>query len=64
MFTLLKRLSRFEIRADAKIERFLFHHHFLGFLIIFIGLPIITLIAVCLFTAAVAFPIGFFFNLI
>ena len=60
MFTLLKRLSRFEIRADAKIERFLFHHHFLGFLIIFIGIPLVTLLAVCLFTAAVVLPISFF----
>ena len=39
MSTLLKRLSRFEIRADAEIERFLFHHHFLGFLMIFIWHP-------------------------
>ena len=45
---------------DNAMERFLFHHHILGFLVIFIGIPLITLAAVCLFTAAIVFPLGVF----
>ena len=59
MSTLLKQLSRLEIRADTEIERFLFHHRLMGFLMIFIGIPMITLLAVCLFTAVITVPIGF-----
>ncbi len=62
MFTLLKRLSRFEIRVDTEIERFLFHHRLMGFLMIFIGIPMITLLAVCLFAAVIAFPLSLLFS--
>ena len=58
--SLLKRLSQFEARMDNTMEKFLFHHRILGFLIIFIGIPLVTLLAVCLFTAAVVLPISFF----
>ena len=64
MAMFLKRLSRFEHRMDNAMEKFLFHHRFFGGLVILIGLPLITLIAVCLFTAAIAFPIGLFFGLV
>ena len=60
MVMLLKRLSRLEAQMDNAMERFLFHHHILGFLVIFIGIPLITLAAVCLFTAAIVFPLGAF----
>ena len=48
MAMLLKRLSRLEAQMDNAIEKFLFHHHVWGFLMIFIGIPLITLTAVCL----------------
>ena len=47
MAMLLKRLSRLEAQMDNAIEKFLFHHHVWGFLMIFIGIPLITLTAVC-----------------
>lgn len=42
MFTLIKSVSRFENHIDASIEKFIFHHKFLGFLMIFIGMPLVT----------------------
>ena len=53
MAMLLKRLSRLEAQMDNAIEKFLFHHHVWGFLT-----------AVCLFTAAIVFPLGVFSGLI
>ena len=60
MDMLYKPHSRIEAQMHNQIERFLFHHHILGFLVIFIGIPLITLAAVCLFTAAIVFPLGVF----
>ena len=40
MLTFMKRVSRFENHIDTSIERFLFHHKFLGFIFIFIGIPL------------------------
>ena len=64
MAMLLKRLSRLEAQMDNAIENVLFHHHVWGFLMIFIGIPLITLTAVCLFTTAIVFPLGVFSGLI
>ena len=36
LITLRKRVSRFENRMDAAMERFMFHHRFLGFFMVFI----------------------------
>ena len=47
---LKKRVSRFENHVDAAMEKFLFHHRLLGFLIIFIGMPLVTLAAVCIYS--------------
>ena len=59
MFALIKRFSCFEKHFDSAIEKFISHHRFLGFLLIFIGIPLITSAAVCLCTAIIAFPIAF-----
>ena len=58
MFTLIKSVSRFENHIDASIEKFIFHHKFLGFLMIFIGMPLVTLAAVCVCTTIIAFLFG------
>ena len=58
MSELKKRLSRFENRMDTAMERFVFHHRVLGYLMIFIGMPAATLAAVCACTALVAVPIA------
>lgn len=46
-------------RADACLEEFVFHHRFLGLLMIFIGMPLITLLAVCICTMIIALPLAF-----
>lgn len=62
MFTLIKRVSRFENRIDTSLEKFVFHHQFLGFFMIFVGMPLVTLAAVCICTAMIALPIAFLFG--
>ena len=62
MLTFMKRVSRFENHIDTSIERFLFHHKFLGFIFIFIGIPLVTLAAVCICTTAIVLPIAFIFG--
>lgn len=56
MFAFMKRVSRFEKQMDASMERFLFHHRIWGFFIVFIGMPMITLAAVCACTTIIALP--------
>ncbi len=62
MFTLIKRISRFENHMDASIERFIFRHKFWGFIIIFIGIPFVTLAAVCICTTIIALSFAFIFG--
>lgn len=61
MFTFFKRVSRFENRIDTSLEKFVFHHQFLGFFMIFVGMPLVTLAAVCECTTILALPIAFLF---
>ena len=51
---------RFEQRFDAKAERFIWHHPLLGFISIFVGMPLLVLACVCISTIAIAFPTGRF----
>ena len=62
MSAFIKRVSRFENRMDALMERFIFHHKLLGFLLIFIGMPFITLAAVCVCTMLIVLPIALLFG--
>lgn len=62
MFTFIKRISRFERHMDDSIEKFVFHHQFLGFCMIFIGMPLATLAAVCVCAAMITLPIAFLFG--
>ena len=41
---------RFEQRFDAKAERFIWHHPLLGFISIFVGMPLLVLACVCIST--------------
>ena len=47
MFTLIQRVSCFERQMDTRMEKFIVHHPFWGMFLIFIGLPLVTLAAVC-----------------
>lgn len=62
MFTFIKRISRFENHIDVAIERFIFRHKFWGFIIIFIGIPFVTLAAVCICTTIITLPFAFMFG--
>ncbi len=62
MFALMKRVSRIENRIDASIEKFVFRHRVLGFLLIFIGTPLATLAAVCAGTALITLPLALIFG--
>lgn len=62
MFTFIKRVSRFENRIDTSLEKFVFHHQFLGFFMIFVGMPLVTLAAVCVCTTILALLIAFLFG--
>ena len=62
MFGFIKRVSRFENHIDALIERFVFHHKVLGFLMIFVGMPLVTLAAVCVCTTIITLPMAFLFD--
>lgn len=62
MFALMKRVSRIENRIDTSIEKFVFRHRVLGFLLIIIGTPMVTLAAVCIGTAAITLPLALVFG--
>ena len=62
MFALRNRISRLETRIDAWLETFLFHHRFWGLVMIFLGVPLVTLAAVCACTAAAVLPIALLFG--
>lgn len=62
MFMLVKRVSRFENYIDAAMEKFLFQHRLLGIFMIFIGIPLVTLAAVCVCTTMITLPIAFMFG--
>ena len=48
---------RFEQRFDAKAECFIWHHPLLGFISIFVGMPLLVLACVCISTIVIAFPL-------
>lgn len=62
MFTFRKRVSRFENHVDDAMDKFMFHHKFLGLLMIFIGMPLAILTAVCVCTTMITLLITFLFG--
>ena len=59
MSTVRKRISRVENHMDAAMETFIFQRKLLVFFIIFVGMPLVTLAAVCVGTTVIAVPIAF-----
>ena len=49
---------RFEQRFDEKAELFIWHHPLLGFISIFVGMPLLVLACVCISTIVIAFPMA------
>ncbi len=62
MTAILKSFHRFEEKFDKQAERFAFHHPFLSFLIMFIGMPIFILLSVSLCTTLIALPMALIFG--
>ena len=62
MVALKKRISYLENQMDTRMEEFVFHHKFLGFLTIFVGMPLITLLAVCICTMIIVLPLSLLFG--
>lgn len=60
--SITKSIRKFEREFDLRAERFLWKHPFLGFLSIFVGMPIFVLICVCISTTVIALPIAWFFG--
>lgn len=59
MAHILKSIYKFESKFDAKVTRFAYRHSYLAFLITFIGMPLVVLIAVGLGTLMIILPISF-----
>lgn len=57
-----KSIREFEYEFDLKAEQFLWKHPFLGFLSIFVGMPVLVLAGVCIGTAVIAFPMAWLFG--
>lgn len=62
MTALKKKLVHFENRMDAGLERFVNRHRLLGYMIVFVGMPLFTLAMVSLGTFVIALPLGWLFG--
>ncbi|MBO5093664.1 MAG: hypothetical protein J6C33_04820 [Lachnospiraceae bacterium] len=55
-------VRKLEYALDLRTKKFVLGHPFLGFLSVFIGIPVFILVCVCASTVAVAFPIAWLFG--
>ena len=62
MTAILKSIQSFEDRFDRSAEHFAFHHPYLAFLVMFIGMPIFILIVVAACTTIITFPMAWIFG--
>ena len=60
--SITKSIRKFEREFDFRAEHFLWKHPFLGFLSIFVGMPIFVLICVCVSTTVIVLLITWFFG--
>lgn len=64
MATMKKHLHQFNTRFDSALAQFTQIHRFLGFLIIFVGMPLATVAAVFISAASIILPFAWFFGLL
>lgn len=57
---ILKKLKERETVIENQAEKYLYHHPCVGLLLTVVGMPILVLSAVTIFTAVIAFPISYF----
>lgn len=62
MSKLLKFMQKEESNLDASVERYFFHHPYLGYFTAFIGIPIFTLGAVTIGATVIILPLSFLFG--
>ena len=62
MTTIIKSIYKFEDKFERSAECFAFHHPYLAFLAMFIGMPIFILIAVTVSTTLIALPMTWIFG--
>lgn len=62
MAAIWKSIHNFEDKFDRNAECFAFHHPYLAFLAMFIGMPLFILIAVAVSTTLIAIPIAWIFG--
>lgn len=58
MAAFIKTIRKWENKFDRSAEYFAFHHPICAFWVMFIGMPIIILIAVSVFTTIVTLPMA------
>lgn len=58
MMQIKKQIQRIENKFDVASQRFIMRHPFLGFLAMFVGMPLFVLAMVCVDTIVLAFPIA------
>lgn len=59
---IFKSIHNFENKFNRSAERFAFHHPYLAFFAMFIGMPIFILIAVAASTTLIMLPIAWIFG--
>ncbi|MDO4337807.1 MAG: hypothetical protein Q4C91_06925 [Eubacteriales bacterium] len=59
---IIRSVKKIETKLDLKAGKFVWHHPFLGFLFIFIGMPVFILACVSVSTVVIAFPIAWLFG--
>ena len=57
-----KSMRKFERELDIRTEKFFWDHPCLGFLAIFVGMPLFILLCVCISTVVIAFPMAWLFG--
>lgn len=60
--TIAKTIQKYEHTFDIKAENFIWHHPLLGFFLIFVGMPLLVLLCVCVSTVVIAFPMAWLFG--
>lgn len=60
--SIAKTIRKYERRFDAKAENFMWRHPLLGVFLIFVGMPMLVLLCVCISTVVVAFPMAWLFG--
>lgn len=62
--SILQTIRKYEQKFDLRAKRFLWKHPILGFLSIFVGMPIFVLFCVCVSTTIITLPIAWLFGLL